>query len=494
MPEPYRVQVQSGIPPSALAGLTNFIETHYLTPNMMNLKGGGFSTGRDASHFYLAWTLDPVKGAWLALPPGFPEVSVNLSISSESVTAEFSGVLSSDPRAISVCDRIADDIEAMVTSFLNAAKKTSLHFVFSVGHIQSDVPRQSGGFGREVLKRIFAGNAMNFYLLIMALSFIFILVLGGNAIIAIIAVQVVALVFSDRLMLSAGTVRVTQDHPEVAVVRISCSPEVFQSLTARGKKVVGSIRDATDRAISEGNLGAPETKSAIYGILQQAGINCSLEDIEVKRSNPYEIVKGVSEKFSLPMPKITLVNSPMDNAAATGISPGNATITITAGALEDLKDGELRSVIGHELGHIKGRDPIILFIVTTVMYLGGLYLWLPIILALGIFYFFVAFGFIYLVGKFLETRADTESVVVLGTPRLLASALTRIGFAQLYFERYSSSTRFFDWLRFDPHPPIYFRVKRLSLMPETGAEIRHTLLVSVRDCLRGFFGALVDAG
>jgi heat shock protein HtpX len=81
-------------------------------------------------------------------------------------------------------------------------------------------------------------------------------------------------------------------------------------------------------------------------------------------------------------------------------------------------------------------------------------------------------------------------VVILGRPNFLASALTRIGFTQLYYERYSPRARFLDWLRFDPHPPIYFRVKRLSRMAEKGGKISHTLLVSIRDCISGFFGAL----
>ena len=75
-------------------------------------------------------------------------------------------------------------------------------------------------------------------------------------------------------------------------------------------------------------------------------------------------------------------------------------------------------MIGHELGHVKGRDPVILFGVTSVMYIGGLLLWLPLIIYLGFFYFILAFGVIYLVGKFLETRADTESVIVLGPERV----------------------------------------------------------------------------
>ncbi|MDA4136978.1 MAG: M48 family metalloprotease [Thaumarchaeota archaeon] len=492
MAEPYHVEIQRDVPAGAVSGLASFVETHYLTPNIRFMQGGGFSAGGGPTGRHFQWTIDPMKWSEMILPIGFPSLTVTLTITPAVVSADFSGFDPQDARVPPVCDRIADDIEVLVTSFLNHAKTTSLNFVFSVGHKAAEAPIQaSGNVRREVMKRVFAGNTANLFLILMAMSFIFIIFLGDNAIIAILAVQGLALIFADRLMMGAGAVRVTQEHPEVAVVRVNCSPEVLQSLSLQGKKVVGVIKEAIDRAISAGNFSSPETKLAIHEVLTKAMVNVSVEDIQVTTRNPYALVKDVSEKFHLPIPKITMVNSPTDNAAATGISPGHASITITAGALEDLNDEQLESVIGHEFGHIKGRDPIILFAVTSVLYLGGLYLWLPVLLALGLFYFVIAFSIVYLVGKFLETRADTESAVVLGGPSFLASALTRIGFTQLYYERYSPRMRFLDWLRFDPHPPIYFRIQRLSRMARSGGKITHTLLTSIRDCISGFFGALV---
>jgi heat shock protein HtpX len=492
---PYRVEVQSGVPASAVSGLAEFIATHYLTPNIRFMKGGGFSSGREGDRRYYTWTLDPSLPGWTTPSIGLPAVTVGLSVSSQAVTVEFTGFDPRDARMGPVCDHISDDIEVLVTSFLNHAKTTSLRFLFPVG--RSDLKAsQPGSMGvrRRVLKRIFAGNTVNMYLILMAVSFVFILFLGDYGIIGILAVQGLALIFSDRLMLSGGSVRVTADHPEVAVVRVMCSPETFKVLSSRGKSLLATVRDAIEHAVASDDLGDPETKARVHGILASAGVACSLDDIDVTKRNPYALVAQAAEKFRLPVPKVTVVNSPTDNAAATGVSPGRASMTITAGALEDLKDDELESVVGHEMGHIKGRDPIILFAATTVMYLGGLYLWLPVLIDLGLFYFIIAFAVIYLVGKFLETRADTESVAVLGGAGLLASALRRIGFTQLYFERYSPRVRFFDWLSFDPHPPIYFRVRRLSRMAEKGEQVRHTLWVSVRDVIAGFFGALADTG
>jgi heat shock protein HtpX len=492
-----RIDIGKSISSPALAGLAAFIETHYLTPNLRLFQPPVYQRAKseDGKGFEFSWILDLTKISEpvISVPP---TVSVRLSVSTAGSSVEFHDYDRSAPRIDQICARVADDLEAVLASYLAGAKRTSLHFVFSLGSQERmEAPSQtSSSLRREVAKRVLAGNTVNMYLLLIAASFLFLILLGDNALIAILVVQAFALFFSDRLMTGAGAVRPTKDQPEVTVVTVMSTPEAIQSLSARRDQVMRQIREQFGKEVFSGNVGSPETKVAIHNILLQAGVNCTIDDIEVRTRNPYALVRAAAERFDLPLPRITIVNTPVDNAAATGISPGRASMTITAGALEDLDDDELQSVIGHELGHIRGRDPVILFFVTSVMYVGGLYLWLPLLLDLGIFYFVLAFAVVYMVGKFLETRADTASVAVLGKPDELASALKQIGFTQLYYEKYSSRTRFLDWLRFDPHPPVYFRVRRLSRIAAGGARVDHALLVSVRDVVSGFLGALLGRG
>jgi len=492
-----RVLVREKIPGSAVDGMVEFLEKYYLTPALHASRIDSYSKRGPAAerNFELSWRTGGPAAAGVPRPEQFP-ISVRLTVGLDGVAIDFGGVDPVTPPDEEARQRIGDEVELFATTFLARAKKTSLYFVFSLGEEKSmEAPEAArGSMSREVRKRIFAGNTANLFLVMMLLNFVLFLFLGSYAILAIVGAQALLLFYSDRLVLGSGNVRPDKDRPEVAVVRVTSTPEVGEILAKTGEGLLSPIRGELGRAISERTIQTPETKSKIHDILVRNRVPCSLDDIEITVRSPYPMVRAAAEKFHLPVPKISILNTPLDNAAATGISYGRSSISITAGALEDLDDDQLTSVIGHELGHVKGRDPLVLFFATMAIYLGGPYLWAPLVLRLGFFYYFVAFGLVYTVGKFLETRADTQSMVVLGNPSVLASALTNIGFRQLYFERYSRRYRILDWLRFDPHPPIYFRVGRLSRFASKGGQVKHALLVSIRDCVAGFFGALIGMG
>jgi len=210
-----------------------------------------------------------------------------------------------------------------------------------------------------------------------------------------------------------------------------------------------------------------------------------------KTLNVYHLVQETTGKFSLPVPKIAISNTMVPNAAASGPSPGHGIVLITTGLLVQLEENEILTVLGHELSHLKSRDPFTLFGIFSAEYLFRVFVLFnyPI--------FFTYFGFLYLiliivaeyfVAKFFEARADLESAIKVGNPGILAEALRKIGFRRLQFER-SPAARFQDWLSWDPHPPLYFRVARLEKMEKAPVEVKHTLFQSAKDCIRGFFAA-----
>jgi heat shock protein HtpX len=76
----------------------------------------------------------------------------------------------------------------------------------------------------------------------------------------------------------------------------------------------------------------------------------------------------------------------------------------------------------------------------------------------------------------------------MGQPNILANALEEIGFKRLLVERIPSY-RIQEWISFDPHPPIYFRVDRLRKFKE-GTKIAHPLIQSAKEVTRGFLKSL----
>jgi heat shock protein HtpX len=107
---------------------------------------------------------------------------------------------------------------------------------------------------------------------------------------------------------------------------------------------------------------------------------------------------------------------------------------------------------------------------------------------LGWFYILLILFAEFFVAKFFEARSDLESAIKIGNPKVLAGALRKIGFRRLQSER-SPAYRIQDWITLDPHPPLYFRIARLEKMENTPIEVKHTLVRSAKDCVRGFIAA-----
>ena len=71
------------------------------------------------------------------------------------------------------------------------------------------------------------------------------------------------------------------------------------------------------------------------------------------------IVRNLTQRMGLPMPKLWLIPDDSPNAFATGRSPSHASVAFTAGILELMSDNEIEGVVAHELGHVLHRDILI---------------------------------------------------------------------------------------------------------------------------------------
>jgi heat shock protein HtpX len=78
------------------------------------------------------------------------------------------------------------------------------------------------------------------------------------------------------------------------------------------------------------------------------------------------MVRELSQRAGLPMPKVYLIDEDAPNAFATGRNPEHAAVAATTGIVRALSARELRGVMAHELAHVKHRDILLSTISATM--------------------------------------------------------------------------------------------------------------------------------
>lgn len=208
----------------------------------------------------------------------------------------------------------------------------------------------------------------------------------------------------------------------------------------------------------------------------------------------YAIVRQLSQRAGLPMPRIYITPSPQPNAFATGRNPSNAAIAVTEGLLQILNRDELAGVLAHEMAHIKNRDVLIGTVAATfagaISMIANVIQWGAIFgmgrsdeegggggllggLLLAIIAPIAALIIQMSISRSREYMADESGARVAGNARGLASALLKLQSAaqRIPMEVNPSASHLFivNPLSgasmanlFSTHPPIEDRVRRLN--------------------------------
>ena len=82
------------------------------------------------------------------------------------------------------------------------------------------------------------------------------------------------------------------------------------------------------------------------------------------------LVKTVEKQakiVGIKMPEVAIFPSPAMNAFATGASKNNALMAVSQGLLDNMSQGEVEAVVGHEMSHIANGDMVTLALIQGVV-------------------------------------------------------------------------------------------------------------------------------
>jgi len=218
------------------------------------------------------------------------------------------------------------------------------------------------------------------------------------------------------------------------------------------------------------------------------------EEIDARNaSNLYEVVKQLSQRAGLPMPRVYRIPQEAPNAFATGRNPEHAVVAVTDGLLKMMNKDELRGVLAHEMAHIKDRDILIGSIAATmagaIMLLASMARWSAIfggmrnddegggggiigLIAMSVIAPLAAMVIQMAISRSREYLADRVGAGISQSPEGLARALEKLGsYSRRIPMAANPSTAHMFIVNplsggglanlFSTHPPIEERVARL---------------------------------
>ena len=171
------------------------------------------------------------------------------------------------------------------------------------------------------------------------------------------------------------------------------------------------------------------------------------------RSAPelFALVRELSTRAGLPMPRVYVMDNPQPNAFATGRNPAHAAVAVSTGLLDMLGRDEIAGVLAHELAHVRNRDTLTMTITATIagaismlaqfgLFFGGgsrennngvgVIGTIAMVIVAPIAAMLVQMA----ISRTREYAADAMGAHISGRPDALASALTKISSAAAMIE------------------------------------------------------------
>jgi heat shock protein HtpX len=103
---------------------------------------------------------------------------------------------------------------------------------------------------------------------------------------------------------------------------------------------------------------------------------------EAEMPQYYAVVRELTQRANIPMPKLYISPDLQPNAFATGRNPEHSAVAVTQGILNICDWDELRGVLAHEISHVDNHDILISSVAAAVamgiMYLATMARWAAI--------------------------------------------------------------------------------------------------------------------
>lgn len=170
----------------------------------------------------------------------------------------------------------------------------------------------------------------------------------------------------------------------------------------------------------------------------------TIDDLAKRSPQLADFIKKICEKHHFKVPALRLINDDNPTAFTFGSGAYNARLCFSEGLFTYLEADELEAVIGHELGHIRRRDFIVMSIAATAVQMlyeisqllrrrsggdnkkgGGA---LAIIALVSYIFYLIGIYLMLFLSRVRELGADEFSAHETGNPDALSRALVKVAY------------------------------------------------------------------